>query len=161
MEIVAMAGPLLCHPSAWIRNETIGFVLAIAHKLGLAKAHLLPPACPAAVHQRAHRADQSTDAGARAQTSAHPRRVQLRRLSQPPHSARVLIAWPCGSLLLTPLTLLLLLFGPLPPYPTPSWPAAPTCPPTVVRGPPSMGTLHQQPDTATALRTVATIDSGR
>ena len=48
MEIVHMAGPLLCHPSAWIRNETIAFVLAIARALGLAKAHcfLLPALQP-------------------------------------------------------------------------------------------------------------------
>ena len=48
MEIVHMAGPLLCHPSAWIRNESIGFVLSIAQALGLAKAHcfLLPALRP-------------------------------------------------------------------------------------------------------------------
>ena len=44
LDIVEKAGPLLCHPSAWIREECIAFVLAMADTLGLANTHcfLLP-----------------------------------------------------------------------------------------------------------------------
>lgn len=44
VDISAKVGPLLCHPSAWIRHETIRFVASMASALGLAKSHvfLLP-----------------------------------------------------------------------------------------------------------------------
>ena len=48
LEIVEKSGPLLCHPSAWIREECIAFVLAMADTLGLANTHcfLLPALQP-------------------------------------------------------------------------------------------------------------------
>ena len=48
LDIVEKAGPLLCHPSAWIREECIAFVLAMADTLGLANTHcfLLPALQP-------------------------------------------------------------------------------------------------------------------
>ena len=48
LDIVQKAGPLLCHPSAWIREECIAFVLAMADTLGLANTHcfLLPALQP-------------------------------------------------------------------------------------------------------------------
>ena len=48
LDIVEKSGPLLCHPSAWIREECIAFVLAMADTLGLANTHcfLLPALHP-------------------------------------------------------------------------------------------------------------------
>ena len=48
LDIVEKAGPLLCHPSAWIREECIAFVLAMADTLGLANTYcfLLPALQP-------------------------------------------------------------------------------------------------------------------
>ena len=52
LEIVEKCGPLLCHPSAWIREECIAFVLAMADTLGLANTHcfLLPALQPFLTH---------------------------------------------------------------------------------------------------------------
>ncbi len=48
LETLAKLLPLLAHPSTWIRNEAISFVVAAADRLGLAKAYCLvvPPLKP-------------------------------------------------------------------------------------------------------------------
>jgi serine/threonine protein kinase/WD40 repeat protein len=40
LDIAGKVGPLLCHPSAWIRHEAVKFVASMATKLGLAKSHV-------------------------------------------------------------------------------------------------------------------------
>lgn len=34
LQIVTLVSPLLCHPSTWIRNETVAFIAAMAKTLG-------------------------------------------------------------------------------------------------------------------------------
>jgi phosphoinositide-3-kinase regulatory subunit 4 len=48
LEIASKVSPLLCHPSSWLRTQTITLIIALSDALGIAKSHcfLLPILAP-------------------------------------------------------------------------------------------------------------------